>query len=206
MLNDDATLENYFIVMPLIYIPFSQKDNLLGLHIYLRTRYSQSKVKVIFTILQFTTFIEWIEKEHVEEADCANFSTKTYWYAKRGGCVVGMVFQNIGTIVVSIYYINLFVFLFSVSARTIRNYHATVTHFHRGGNDLKKLWKLHSTLYIYTAAAVVLWVRGFVPQAEDWVFESQSQQTSVVKTGSDSSIAKRSALGVNATGPRRWPL
>ena len=55
--------------MPLIYVPFSQKDNLLGLHICLRTRYSQSKVKVIFTILQFTTFIEWIEKENVEEAD-----------------------------------------------------------------------------------------------------------------------------------------
>ena len=89
-----------------------------------------------------------------------------------------------------------FCFLFSVSVRTIPNYHATVTHFHRGGNDLKTLWKLHSTLYIYTAAAVVLLVRGFVPQAEDWVFESQSQQTSVVKTGSDSSIAKRLATGV----------
>ena len=72
--------------MPLIYIPFSQKDNLLGLHIYLRTRYSQSKVKVshLNTILQFTTFIEWIEKENVEEADYANFSTKNILIRKTG--------------------------------------------------------------------------------------------------------------------------
>ena len=28
----------------------------------------------------------------------------------------------------------------------------------------------------------------------------------IVKTGSDSSTAKRSAIGVSVTGPRRWPL
>ena len=50
------------------------------------------------------------------------------------------------------------------------------------------------------------WVRTFTPQAEGWVFESQPRQTQVVKTGSDSSTAKRSALGVSVTGPRRLPL
>ena len=47
------------------------------------------------------------------------------------------------------------------------------------------------------------WVRAFAPQAEGWVFESQSRQTQVVKTVSDISTAKRSALGVSVTGPRR---
>ena len=36
-------------------------------------------------------------------------------------------------------------------------------------------------------------------------FESQPRQTLVVKTGSNSSTAKRSAIGVNVTGPERWP-
>ena len=44
--------------------------------------------------------------------------------------------------------------------------------------------------------------KSFGPQAESWMFESQPLQTHVVKTGSDSSIAKRSAKGVNVTGPR----
>ena len=48
------------------------------------------------------------------------------------------------------------------------------------------------------------WVRAFAPQAEGWVFESQAQQTFVVKPGSDSFSAKRSAIGVSATGPRRY--
>ena len=48
------------------------------------------------------------------------------------------------------------------------------------------------------------WVSAFAPQAEGLVFESQPRQTQVVKTGSDSSIVKRSALGVSVTGPRRW--
>ena len=44
-----------------------------------------------------------------------------------------------------------------------------------------------------------------VPQAEGWVFESESQsrQTQVVKTCSDSSTAKRSAIGVSVMDPRR---
>ena len=46
-------------------------------------------------------------------------------------------------------------------------------------------------------------VRAFAPQAVGWVFESQPRQTLVVGTGSDSSIAKRSAIGVSLTGPRR---
>ena len=121
---------------------------------------------------------------------------KTYWYTKRGGYVVGMVFQNIGTIVVSIYNINLFVFR---SVQLLCYSHT----FSEGEKWFEK--NLHSTLYVYTVAAVVQWIRGFVPQAENLVFESQSQRISVVKTCSDSSIVKRSAIGVSVTGPRRWP-
>ena len=44
------------------------------------------------------------------------------------------------------------------------------------------------------AAVVAQWVRAFVPQAEGLLFESQPRQTLVVKTGSDSSTAKRSAM------------
>ena len=46
------------------------------------------------------------------------------------------------------------------------------------------------------------WVRALASQAEGWVFESQPRQTYVVKTGCDSSTAKRSAIGVSVTGPR----
>ena len=49
--------------------------------------------------------------------------------------------------------------------------------------------------YHIKTAAVAQWSGAFAPQAESWVF----------KTGSDSSTAKRSALGVSVTGPRRWP-
>ena len=35
------------------------------------------------------------------------------------------------------------------------------------------------------------------PQAEGWLFESQPRQTYVVKTASDSSTAKRPAIGVS---------
>ena len=38
-------------------------------------------------------------------------------------------------------------------------------------------------------------VRTFAPQAEGWVFESLLRQTLLVKTDSDSSTAKRSAIG-----------
>ena len=48
-------------------------------------------------------------------------------------------------------------------------------------------------------AAVAQWARAFASQAEGWVFESQPRQT-VVKKGSDSSTAKRSAKGVCVTG------
>ena len=53
------------------------------------------------------------------------------------------------------------------------------------------------------SAAVAQWVRAFAPQAEGWVFEFQPRQTHVIKTGSDSSTAKRSSIGVSVTGPRR---
>ena len=50
------------------------------------------------------------------------------------------------------------------------------------------------------------WVGALAPQVEGWVFKSQSWQTLVVKTGSDSSTAKRSAIGVGVTDLRRWQL
>ena len=40
------------------------------------------------------------------------------------------------------------------------------------------------------------WVRALARQAEGWVLESQLRQTQIEKTGSDSSIAKRSTTGV----------
>ena len=43
----------------------------------------------------------------------------------------------------------------------------------------------------------------FFSQNEGWMFDSQPRHTYVVKTGSDSSTAKRSAIGVSVTGPRR---
>ena len=56
----------------------------------------------------------------------------------------------------------------------------------------------------YHAVAVAQWVKAFAPQAEGWVFESQPWQTQVVKTGSKSSTAKRLALGMSVTGPRKY--
>ena len=49
--------------------------------------------------------------------------------------------------------------------------------------------------------AVTQLFRAFASQAEGWVFQSQPRQTKVLKTGSDSSTAKRSAVGVSVTGP-----
>ena len=46
-------------------------------------------------------------------------------------------------------------------------------------------------------AAVAQSVRAFASNAKGWVFESQPQQTEVVKEGRDSSTAKRSATGVS---------
>ena len=56
-------------------------------------------------------------------------------------------------------------------------------------------------------AVVAQWVRAFAPQAEGWAFKSQLGQTEVVKTGSDSSIAKCLALGVSVkrTLTAQWP-
>ena len=55
------------------------------------------------------------------------------------------------------------------------------------------LYYNHNLKFYLLAAAVPQWVIAFARQAEGWVFE----------TGSDSSNAKRSALGVSVTGPRR---
>ena len=51
--------------------------------------------------------------------------------------------------------------------------------------------------------AIAQSVRAFTPQAEGWVFKSQSPQRSDVQTGSDSFPAKCLAIGVSVTGPRR---
>ena len=48
--------------------------------------------------------------------------------------------------------------------------------------------------------------RAFASHADGWVFESQPRQTEAVKTGIDSSTAKRLAIGVCVTGPRGLPL
>ena len=57
----------------------------------------------------------------------------------------------------------------------------------------------------HLASAVARWVKAFAPQAEGREFESRPRQTLVVvKTGSDSSTAKRSALSNESVmGPRR---
>ena len=55
----------------------------------------------------------------------------------------------------------------------------------------------------YHNLVIAQWVRAFAQQAKGWVLESQPRQTYVVKSGSDSSTAKRSAIGVSVTGPRR---
>ena len=60
-------------------------------------------------------------------------------------------------------------------------------------------YALSIILSIKITAAVAQWVGALASQAEGWVFESQPRQTKVVKTGSDSSIVKRSALGVSVT-------
>ena len=53
------------------------------------------------------------------------------------------------------------------------------------------------------AMAVAQWVRAFAPQAESCVFESQTQQTEVVRTGSDSSTTQRSKIRVGVMSPQR---
>ena len=54
------------------------------------------------------------------------------------------------------------------------------------------------TPYINLTTAVAQWVRELAPRAEVWMFESY-----VVKTVSDNSTDKGSALGVSVRGPRR---
>ena len=53
------------------------------------------------------------------------------------------------------------------------------------------------------AVAVAQSVRAFPSHAECWLFQSKPRQTKDVKTGSDSSTAKRSDIGMSVTGPRR---
>ena len=53
------------------------------------------------------------------------------------------------------------------------------------------IYGLKAKVFFYLAAVVSL------------EFESQPRQTLVITTGSDSSSAKRSALGVSVTGPRK---
>ena len=52
-------------------------------------------------------------------------------------------------------------------------------------------------------AAVAQWVSALAPQREGRVFESHPRETYDIKTGSDSSTAIRSTIGVSFTGPRR---
>ena len=61
-------------------------------------------------------------------------------------------------------------------------------------------------MLINATSAVSQWVRALAPQAEGRVFESRPRQTLLVKTGCDSSTAKRSALGLSVTVPQKWPL
>ena len=46
-------------------------------------------------------------------------------------------------------------------------------------------------------------VKALTLHAEDWVYESEPRQTYVLKTGKDSSTAKRSSEGISYTGPWR---
>ena len=58
-------------------------------------------------------------------------------------------------------------------------------------------------LFHLRTATVVVSVRAITSQTEGWAFESQPRRTLVVKTGIDSSTAKRSAIGVSVTGPMK---
>ena len=73
-----------------------------------------------------------------------------------------------------------------------------------------QIWKrnLYENIFYLknVTAALAQWVRAEAPQAEGWVFESKLWHAQVLKTGSDSSTAKRSAIDVSVTGPRWWPL
>ena len=72
--------------------------------------------------------------------------------------------------------------------------------------DFKGVNCINVDFTIWLTAAVAQGTRALAPQEEGWVYESQFLQTLVLNTGSDLSTAKRSAIGVNATGPRIWSL
>ena len=72
-------------------------------------------------------------------------------------------------------------------------------------SDIDGMWQDVYTLHTSITAAVAQSVRAFAPAVEGWVFESYVV-IHVVKTGSESSTPKHSAVGVNTTGPRRLPL
>ena len=59
-------------------------------------------------------------------------------------------------------------------------------------------------LLIFTSTPVLMSRQA--PQMDGWMFESQQRQTLFVKTGRDSSTAKRSATGVSVTSPLRLSL
>ena len=59
------------------------------------------------------------------------------------------------------------------------------------------MWELDfSKCWLSRNKPVAQRVRAFASRAEGLVFEFQPQETQVVKAGSDSSTAKRSAIGV----------
>ena len=62
---------------------------------------------------------------------------------------------------------------------------------------------MNTKYYITINALVAQWLRAFVSQAVDWVFESRPRQTLIVKIGCNNSTAKRSAIEGNVTGPRK---
>ena len=82
------------------------------------------------------------------------------------------------------------------STEILQSLFAVCFTIHLNSSKLKQLYfirKRHFRTIFITAA--------LVPQAESWVLKSKPRQT--VKTGSDSSTAKRSAKDVSVTGPLR---
>ena len=67
-------------------------------------------------------------------------------------------------------------------------------------------FKTTMIIILIRTAAMAQWVRAFARQVEGWMFESQPQQTIVVKTSCDSSTAKLWKVGASVTGPPRRPL
>ena len=61
----------------------------------------------------------------------------------------------------------------------------------------------YAKFYVRRAETLAQPVKAFAQEADGWMFKTQPRQTYVVKTGSDSSDAKSSALDVSVTGPLR---